>query len=75
MVAPLATEIFKKVQILPSNLQYQVLSFVRTLESLTQQGTPGKDLLQFAGTIPMEDLEEISQAIEEGCEQVDINEW
>ena len=75
MVTPIATEIFKKVQILPNNLQFQVLSFVRTLEALNEQGTPGKDLLQFAGTIPQDDLEIISQAIEEGCEQVDFDDW
>ncbi len=69
MVMPIATEIYEKVQILPNNFQYQVLSFVRTLESLTEEGTPGKDLLKFAGTIPIEDLEVMRETIEAGCEQ------
>ncbi|MHA1745922.1 MAG: hypothetical protein ACTSWW_07970 [Promethearchaeota archaeon] len=72
---PIASEIYEKVQILPSNFQYQVLSFVRTLETLTQEGNPGKDLLKFAGTIPLEDLNIMRETIEAGCEQVDLNEW
>ena len=75
MVIPIASEIYEKVQILPNNFQYQVLSFVRTLETLTQEGTLGKDLLKFAGTIPFEDLEIMRETIEAGCGQVDLNEW
>lgn len=62
---------FEKIQILPDNLQYQVLSFVRTLETLALQGAPGKNLLQFAGTIPSKDVDEMRQAIETGCDQVE----
>jgi len=36
---------------------------------------PGKQLLQFAGAIPLDDLELMRQAIEDECEQVDLNEW
>jgi len=39
------------------------------------QGIPGRELLRFAGTIEADDLEKMSAAIEEGCEQVDHNEW
>ena len=38
-------------------------------------GTPGKQLLRFAGTISSEDLQSMSQAIEKDCEQIDLNEW
>jgi len=75
MVMPIAGEIYEKVQVLPYNFQYQVLSFVRTLETLTQEGTSGENLLKFAGTIPLEDLEIMSKTIKAGCEQVDLNEW
>ena len=75
MAMPIASEIYEKVQILPNNFQYQVLSFVRTLETLTQEGTPGKNLLKFAGTIPLEDLNIMRETIKAGCEQVDLNEW
>ena len=75
MVTPITTEIIEQVKILPDNLQYQVLTFVRTLRTLAQRGAPGKVLLPFAGSIPAQDIEEIRQAIETGCEQVDLNEW
>ena len=35
----------------------------------------GPVLIRFAGTITQDDLALISQAIEEGCEQVNPNEW
>ena len=38
-------------------------------------GTPGKQLLRFAGSIPPEDLKLMQEAIEQDCERVDINEW
>jgi hypothetical protein len=38
-------------------------------------GVPGKNLLHFAGTISASDLQEMAQAIEAGCEQVDLDEW
>ncbi len=36
---------------------------------------PGKQLLQFAGTISNDDLHAMSDAIEAECESVDVNEW
>jgi hypothetical protein len=38
-------------------------------------GTPAADLLQFVGMIDAEDLKLMSDAIEEGCEQVDPDGW
>ncbi len=35
----------------------------------------GKDLLRFVGSIPADDLKRMSDAIEEGCEKIDLNEW
>ena len=75
MVTPIASEIYEKVQVLPCNFQYQVLSFVRALETLTQEETSREKFLQLAGTIPLEDLETMRETIKAGCEQVDLNEW
>ncbi len=75
MITSVVTEIVEQVQVLPDNLQYQVLSFVRALRTLAQTGTPGEKLLKFAGSIPSSDVEEMRDAIEAGCEQVDWNEW
>jgi hypothetical protein len=54
--------------------QAQVLGFMRALRG-KPTGTPGRDLLRFAGLFPPEDIADIQKAIEEGCEQVDHGEW
>ncbi|WP_235006870.1 hypothetical protein [Calothrix rhizosoleniae] len=38
-------------------------------------GTPGQQLLRFAGSISPEDLQLMQSAIEHNCEQVDVDEW
>jgi hypothetical protein len=38
-------------------------------------GTPGSDLLRFAGTLNDEATRQMTKAIEEGCERVDLDEW
>ena len=63
---------------LPADEQALVVDFARTLaKSLKPKkvGTPGKELLRFAGTISHEDAQQMMKAIEEGCEQIDANEW
>ncbi len=57
---------------LPYDLQLRVLDFAKTL---VPKGVEGKSLLQFERTIPADDLQLMSKAIEEGCEKVDISEW
>jgi hypothetical protein len=49
--------------------------YTRTLSEPPRQGTPGVLLLRFAGSIPPEDLREMANAIEEGCEQVNSDGW
>lgn len=73
MPSALIQEVIEHLEALPPNLQEQVLSLVRTLDSTTRRGTPGSDLLKFAGTIPPADLEMMRQAIERGCERVDLD--
>ena len=60
---------------LPEDLQRRVMSYTETLRATLPSGIPGRDLLTFAGTIPANDLLEMREAIEEGCEQVDPSEW
>jgi hypothetical protein len=38
-------------------------------------GMPGSDFRQFIGMISEEDLKLMSDAIEDGCEQIDPGEW
>ena len=60
---------------LPVEQQRQVLEFARTLAPPPRQGVRGSNLLQFAGTINEPDLEAMSQAIKDGCERIDTDEW
>ena len=41
----------------------------------TVKGVPGKQLLHFAGSIPKEDLQLMSEVIKQDCGKVDVNEW
>ena len=69
------TELLSYVGQLGSADQARVVSFARTLVKSPVHGTPGKELLKFAGTISPEDAQDMIEAIEEGCEQIDANEW
>jgi len=71
----ITTQVMQQLETLPENLQRQVLEFVQALQVLARRGIPGKQLLQFAGAIPPRDLELMRQAIDEECEQVDLDEW
>ncbi|MEW6066810.1 MAG: hypothetical protein AB1610_00720 [Nitrospirota bacterium] len=57
---------------LPYDLQLRVLDFIK---SLIPKGVEGKSLLRFEGAISTDDLNLMSNAIEENCEKVDISEW
>jgi len=75
MDTPLISEIAKKIRTLPDNLQRQVMIFVDALQVSSMRGVPGKSLLDFAGSISLEDLSLMEKAIEAGCEQMDNSEW
>lgn len=60
---------------MPQHLQSQVLDFARKLVQNEVKGTPGSQLLRFAGSIPANDVKLMREAIEQDCEQVDVNKW
>ena len=66
-------EILEQLDKLHIEQQRQVLDFARAMAGPV--GKPGKELLRFAGDIDIEDLRLMSQAIEQDCEQVNIDEW
>lgn len=68
-------KLIEQLKDLPKELQWRVLEFTRALAVSTPHGVPGTQYLQFAGTIPLDDIKVMRQAIEQGCEQVDANEW
>jgi hypothetical protein len=68
--------LIERLDKLPVNQQRLVLRYATSLQATElPRGTPVKNLLRFAGTISREDGEAMLKAIEEGCEQVDPNEW
>ncbi len=68
-------EILNQIVKLPPEQQRQVLDFARTLQETIPIGKPGNALLQFAGAIDESDLLIMTKEIEEGCEQVNQDEW
>ena len=75
MNAPVIEKVIEQLQTLPTEMQWRVLAFTRALAQTAPQGVPGRKLLRFAGTIPLEDVRLMQEAIEQGCEQVDTHEW
>jgi hypothetical protein len=55
--------------------QARAAEFVHSLASQTPKGIPGRDLRRFAGILDPESAREMIEAIEEGCERVDLDEW
>ncbi|UUO13669.1 MULTISPECIES: hypothetical protein [Aphanizomenonaceae] len=75
MTTSISDQIIQQLNIIPQDLQYQVLEFARNLTKSKIKGVPGKELLKFAGSIPKEDLQLMSEAIKQDCEKVDFDEW
>ena len=71
----LEKELHQQLEHLPFGQQRQVLDFARALASSRARGVAGRKLLQFVGTIDLDELEVMSQAIAEDCETVDRHEW
>ncbi len=71
----LVDKVVEQLKVLPEELQWRVLEFTRALAGSVPHGAPGQQLLQFAGTIPLDDLQTMREAIEQDCERVDANEW
>jgi hypothetical protein len=69
------SELLREVAQLPPTLQQRVVEYARTLVQSRLRGTPGTELLRFAGTLDPDDARIMMEAIEEGCEQVDKDEW
>lgn len=69
----LQSELLDQLNGLPLEKQRRVLNFARSLAE--PNGKPGKEMLLFGGAIDAEDLSAMTKAIENGCEQVNADEW
>jgi hypothetical protein len=61
-------QVVEQLRSMPQPLQWQVLEFARTLISSKVKGVSGQQLLRFAGTIPIDDLQLMQEAIEQNCD-------
>lgn len=68
-------QILDRLQSLRESQQIQVLNFATFLATNDTVGVPGKNLLDFAESISEEDLNLMSQAIDEECGKIDLDEW
>ena len=68
-------KVIEQLRVLPYELQWRVFEFTRALVVSIPHGVPGHQLLRFAGAIPLDDLQIMRLAIEQGCERIDANEW
>ena len=68
-------QVIDQLKVLPYESQWRVLEFTRTLAVSVPHGISGQQLLRFSGVIPLDDLQLMRLAIEQGCEQVDADEW
>ena len=59
-----ADKVIEQLRSLPSELQWRVLEFTRALNVSTPRGVPGRQLLQFAGTIPLDDVKLMQEVID-----------
>jgi len=67
-------EFLKNLELLSKEQQSSVIAYVKALLKRAKSNNQ-QALLQFAGSFKSKDVQEISAAIEAGCENIDKNEW
>lgn len=75
VTATIKEQILSDLDRLSPEQQRQAAEFVRTLASPLPVGASVEDLMTIAGILDDESARQMREAIEEGCEQVDLDEW
>lgn len=75
MNSEIISEAAARMAKLPYNLQERALNFIKRLTLPDKSGVPGRNLLKYAGFIPPDDLNIMSDVIENDCRKIDANEW
>ena len=73
--ATINIEILSYLNMLEKTSQGKVLSYIKSLFKTVPNQNGSKDILKFAGAFSGNDIQEITKAINEGCEKPDLNEW
>ena len=74
MSTDIASQIRAELDDLEPNSQRRVLEYVRSLKK-TGAGMPWDVLKPYSGTISPADAKAMTDAIEAGCELVNVDEW
>lgn len=75
MTDAIKEQIIRRLDGLSDEEQRRALDFVRSLSATTPDGVAGTSLLRFVGVFEPVEARRIAEAIEEGCERVDVGEW
>ncbi len=73
MATQITAKIFAELNELPLEEQQKVLAFARSLNQ--PKGVKGASLLTFAGSISPAELEQMQEAVKDGCERINPDEW
>lgn len=69
----LSSEIIRNLGFLKKEEKSQVLIYIKSLINRKRGGKAG--LLNLAGSIPLKEAQQMIMIIENGCENIDPNEW
>lgn len=69
----LSSEIIRNLSYLKRDEQNRVLAYIKSLINKKKGGKAG--LLSLAGSFTVEETLEMTKVIEEGCENINYNEW
>ena len=79
MHSEIVLEAIRQITILPYSFQKRALQSIQELSKelalSTKTGVPGSTLLKYAGFIAPDDLQIMSEVIENDCNRVDADEW
>ncbi len=79
MYNEIVLEATKQITILPYSFQERALQFIKELSKEfalpDKTGIAGGTLLKYAGFIAPDDLQIMSEAIENNCSGIDTDEW
>jgi hypothetical protein len=73
--AKLEKKIFDSISRLNAFQQKKLIHFIDSLLQTAKKKSDKNPLLKFAGSISKSDLILMERAIEDGCENIDVNEW
>ncbi len=68
-------DIMQKIEMMPLSMKLRVKDYIYILEKNIPQKGNIANLKKHYGSIDDESAEEMKKAIEEGCEQIDVENW